>query len=130
LGITNGVVFEEVFRDIPEQFWRKGVPDNDGYFTLENVKVPKVMTAVVVSIQSHRLEIKSNKLHNSYMDSSQFVDYQPCCSIHLHIDIQGDSSQTWYRGNKNDADYFVLIHQRSGLYLTATGSNKLEIHGK
>ena len=31
---------------------------------------------------------------------------------------------------KNDADYFVLIHQRSGLYLTATGSNKLEIHGK
>ena len=64
------------------------------------------------------------------MDCSLFVDHQSCCSIHLHIDIQGDSSQTWYRGIKNAADYFVLIHQRSGLYLTATGSNKLEIHGK
>ena len=40
----------------PEQLWKKGKPNNEGYFTLENCKVPKVMTA----ISTCSLEIKGN----------------------------------------------------------------------
>jgi hypothetical protein len=43
---------------------------------------------------------------------------------------ESDSSQTWYRGFKNAADYFVIINKRSGLFLTATGSSTLKIQGK
>ena len=37
-----------------EQLWRKGKPDAEGYFTLENSAVPKVLTAISESF----LEIK------------------------------------------------------------------------
>ena len=38
-----------------EQLWKKGVPDNEGYFTLENVNGNgKIMTA----ISDHDLQIK------------------------------------------------------------------------
>ena len=78
--MTNGEVIEELKRkDTTEQLWRKGVPDNDGYFTLENAKVPKFMTAIdygsLGSFHKLRLQIKGNKPHNSYMDSSLFVDH-------------------------------------------------------
>ena len=47
LGITNDseVILEDFKEDKAEQLWKKGEPNADGYFTLENSKVPKVITA-------------------------------------------------------------------------------------
>ena len=58
LGATNdGEVNLEDFQEYKaEQLWKKGEPSGKGYFTLENSKVPKVMTAVSSSI----LQIKGN----------------------------------------------------------------------
>ena len=39
-----------------EQLWKKGVANDEGYFTLENSRVPKVMTA----ISPTSLELKGN----------------------------------------------------------------------
>ena len=47
---------EDFTIDLPEQLWIKGNTDFEGYFTLENFKVPKVLTA----ISSSELEIKGN----------------------------------------------------------------------
>ena len=51
--LDNTVVLEEFEEDKAEQLWKKGEPNADGYFTLENAKVPKIMTG----ISSSRLEI-------------------------------------------------------------------------
>ena len=58
LGVTNyGEVILEDFQEyIAEQLWKKGEPSSKGYFTLENSKVPKILTAVSSSI----LKIKGN----------------------------------------------------------------------
>ena len=58
LGATNdGEVNLEDFQEYKaEQLWKKGEPSGKGYFTLENSKVPKIMTAVSSSI----LQIKGN----------------------------------------------------------------------
>ena len=58
LGATNyGEVILEDFQEYKaEQLWKKGEPSGKGYFTLENSKVPKIMTAVSSSI----LQIKGN----------------------------------------------------------------------
>ena len=52
LGIKNdGEVILEVFEQYkPEQLWKKGTPNTEGYSTLENYKVPKIMTAISSSI--------------------------------------------------------------------------------
>ncbi len=50
------VILEELEEGKAEQLWKKGVPNDDGYFTLENSKVPKVMTAVSPT----SLELKGN----------------------------------------------------------------------
>ena len=56
LGSTsNGTVIEEVkVEDKPEQLWKEGEPDAEGYFTLQNSGEPKVLTAISES----SLEIK------------------------------------------------------------------------
>jgi len=46
----NKVVLEEFEEDKAEQLWKKGEPDDEGYFTLENSKVPKIMTAFSATI--------------------------------------------------------------------------------
>ena len=58
LGATSdGKVIPEVFvAGKAEQLWKKGKPDAEGYFTLENSEVPKVLTAISES----GLEIKGN----------------------------------------------------------------------
>ena len=62
LGSTSdGKVIEEVkVEGKAEQLWKRGVPNDEGYFTLENSKVPKVMTAI--SPTSLELRGKSKKL--------------------------------------------------------------------
>ena len=58
LEATNdGEVILEDFQEYKaEQLWKKGEPSGKGYFTLENSKMPKIMTAVT----SSNLEIKGN----------------------------------------------------------------------
>ena len=61
---SNGKVFlKDLEEGKAEQLWKKGEPNAEGYFTLENSKLPKVMTAVY---SAHRkvLEIRGN-IHNS-----------------------------------------------------------------
>ena len=58
LGATSdGKVIQEVFVEgKAEQLWTKGILRPDGYFTLRNSGVPKVITAISES----GLEIKGN----------------------------------------------------------------------
>ena len=52
MGIKNdGEVILEVFEENKlEQLWKKGKHNTEGYFTLENFKVPKIMTVISSSI--------------------------------------------------------------------------------
>ena len=56
MGTKNdGEVILEVYEeDKAEQLWKKGKPNAEGYFTLENYKVSKFVTAV----SSTSLELK------------------------------------------------------------------------
>ena len=54
--IDGKVILEDFEEDKPEQLWKKGEPNAEGYFTLENSKFPKLMTG----ISSSGLEIKGN----------------------------------------------------------------------
>ena len=58
LGTTNDskVILEDFEEDKSEQLWKKGEPNPEGYFTLENSKVPMVMTAT----SSNSAELKGN----------------------------------------------------------------------
>ena len=60
LGATseNKVIQESLVEDKDAQLWRKGVPDSEGYFTLQNSEglTIKVLTA----ISDSSLEIKGN----------------------------------------------------------------------
>jgi hypothetical protein len=58
LGATSdGKAIQEVFLEgKTDQLWKKGKPDSQGYFKLENSEVPKVLTAISES----GLEIKGN----------------------------------------------------------------------
>ena len=57
-GITNDskVILENFEEDKDEQLWKKGEPNAEGYFTLENYKVSKFITAS----SSTSLELKGN----------------------------------------------------------------------
>ena len=58
LAITNNneVIQEDFEDDNAKQLWKKGESDAEGYFTLKNSEVPKLITA----ISSRRLKIKGN----------------------------------------------------------------------
>jgi len=60
LGTTSDgkVISEDIEEGKIEQLWKKGEPNAEGYFTLENYKVPMVLTA----ISSKILEIKDQFL--------------------------------------------------------------------
>ena len=58
--IDGKVILKDAEEGKPEQLWKKGSTQPDGHFTLENSKVPKVMTA----ISGNSLEIKGNKYDN------------------------------------------------------------------
>ena len=54
---SDGKVIQEVFvADKAEQLWKKGKPDTEGFFTLENSEMPKFITAISES----GLEIQGN----------------------------------------------------------------------
>ena len=52
----NKVILEKFEEDKHGQLWKKGEPNAEGYFTLENFKVSKFMTAT----SSTSLELKGN----------------------------------------------------------------------
>ena len=54
--IDGEVILEDFEEDKAEQLWRKGEPNAEGYFTLENSKLPKLVTG----ISSTGLRIKGN----------------------------------------------------------------------
>ena len=58
LGATsNGKVIQKfLVEGKADQLWKKGEPDAEGYFTLQNSGEPKVLTAISES----SLEIKGN----------------------------------------------------------------------
>ena len=58
LGTTNDgkLILEDFEEGKADQLWIKGELNDEGYFTLENSKVPKVLT----SISSSSFEIKGN----------------------------------------------------------------------
>ena len=57
---NDGKVIQENFKGIPSvELWKKGKPDNEGYFTLEHHKVTKFLTA----ISETNLEIKDPYEH-------------------------------------------------------------------
>ena len=59
---SDDKVIQEVFVEgKADQLWKKGKPDAEGYFTLQNVGVPKVITAISES----GLEIKGKSLEKS-----------------------------------------------------------------
>ena len=59
LETTNDgkVILEDFEEDKDKQLWEKGVPNAEGYFTLENYNMAKFMT---YNISSSSLEIKGN----------------------------------------------------------------------
>ena len=63
LGATNDgqVIPEDYEEGKDQQLWKKGDPNTEGYFTLENFKGPKLMTANSTS----DLQIKGNITHHS-----------------------------------------------------------------
>ena len=67
LGLTNDsiVSWVDYVNGTDSQLWIKGEPTVEGYFTLENVGVPMVLTAITKMIDNmvseSSLEIKGNK---------------------------------------------------------------------
>ena len=63
-GTTNDILvkLENLEDNKDGQLWNKGEPNNDGYFTLENYKVSKFLTAVPSEwdIETGILELKGN----------------------------------------------------------------------
>ena len=66
LGTTSdGKVTPEDFEEgKAEQFWKKGETNAEGYFTLENYKVPMVLTAISSSILEIKGKITMKKMHS------------------------------------------------------------------
>ena len=72
-GITNDskVILENFEEDKDEQLWKKGEPNAEGYFTLENYKVSKFITAS----SSNSLELKGNvtfKMEKNLLNVKKF----------------------------------------------------------
>ena len=63
---NDKVTLEDIEDGKTEQLWKKGEPNTEGYFILENCKVPKILTAI--SSSRNLLEIKGNitikKMHS------------------------------------------------------------------
>ena len=76
LEITeDSKVILQVFKeDKVEQLWKKGEPNEEGYFTLESFKAKKFMTAISQS----SLKIKGNHITLRLMGTVIFIDYLPC----------------------------------------------------
>ena len=65
---TSGgtVILDDFVKDKANQLWKKGEPDADGFFNLENSEVPKVITAISnngpnTAITNTGLRIEGNK---------------------------------------------------------------------
>ena len=71
IGITgtNWCTLENFVEDKTDQLWKKGKPDNEGYFTLENSTVPKLITVTssgfTEGTESFGFKLEGNSLSGS-----------------------------------------------------------------
>ena len=71
IGITgtNWCTLENFVEDKTDQLWKKGKPDNEGYFTLENSTVPKLITVTssgfTEGTESFGFKLEGNSLFGS-----------------------------------------------------------------
>ena len=74
IGITgtNWCTLENFVEDKTDQLWKKGKPDNEGYFTLENSTVPKLIT-VTSSGFTEGTESFGFKLEGNSFFGSSFI---------------------------------------------------------
>ena len=83
-GTTNDgkVILENFVEGKSQQLWKKGEPDDEGYFTLENFKGTKVITAISES----GVEIKGKiTLRWILLVRWSFLDYLPCIFTHRSV---------------------------------------------
>ena len=66
LGTTSDgkVILEDIEEGKIEQLWKKGEPNAEGYFTLENYKVPMVLTAISSRISEIKGNINMKQMHS------------------------------------------------------------------
>ena len=57
---SGGEVTKEDFKEDGSQLWRKGKPDAEGYFTLQNGKLTKTGPKFLTAISSGILQVKGN----------------------------------------------------------------------
>ena len=84
MGSTSDCNVIEEVKEVgkAEQVWKKGEPDAEGYFVLQNSGEPKVLTAISES----SLEIKG--IRWILLSSWLLVDYLPCCFFTHRSSIQ------------------------------------------
>jgi len=139
----DGKVIEEVLEEgKAEQLWKKGELDAEGYFTLENSGVPKVLTAISESSWEIIDLAKESKLENLYSSSWEFEDNIwtiPSDDGYIEVKnskpgkvlaINGEeviledkaekskSSQLWIKGSENSDGYFSLKNKETEKFLT------------
>jgi len=117
-GTTNdGKVILEIFEeDKAEQLWKKGEPNAEGYFTLENYEVSKVITAT----SSTSLELKDQQDELREHGESNF---KTLASLRPHYTI-GDCA-AGHRAENRDKNRNVLVvpPDDNRPYLTSFQSN-------
>lgn len=98
--IDGKVILEDAQEDKPEQLWKKGRTQPDGHFTLENSKVPKVMTA----ISANSLEIKDLSLGNWEVPNVRALNLSirdpPTCMIDLVAKEGARVMHVFFRDNQ------------------------------
>ena len=88
IGITgtNWCTLEDFSEDRDDQLWKKGEPDNEGYFTLENSTVPKLITVTssgfTEGTESFGFKLEGNSLFGSSV-ISQISIYNLLRTHHL-----------------------------------------------
>jgi hypothetical protein len=77
LGTTSDgkVIQEFLVEGKADQLWKKGKPDAEGYFSLQNSVEPKVLTAISKS----SLEIKGNITMRLILLVDYMLIIYPCC---------------------------------------------------
>ena len=77
--IDGEVVHEVSVRGRAKQLWKKGEPDAEGFFTLENSEMPKFITAISES----GLEIQGN-ITLRWITSQSIVNYSLLFTLFLN----------------------------------------------
>jgi hypothetical protein len=135
LGTKNRskVILEKFEEDKHEQLWKKGEPNAQGYFTLENYKVSKVMTAT----SSTTLELKGNiTKHNKEklicienFNKTKVLRAKNDSQVILEVFKRNKDGVLWRKGEPNAEGFFTLENFKGSKFMTATSSTSLQLKG-